>query len=67
MASKIKFVRHYHWYREDYFDVVYTCGRIRTFRLTELPKTVQSFINSAENVKHQNDRTFNRDEWIYTA
>lgn len=62
----IKFVRHYQAYREDWFDVVYESGRCYTYRLPDLPKTVDDFIQSAESCEEQYDRTFKRKEYIYT-
>ena len=67
---KIKFVRKYEWFRENYYDVIYTCGRARSFREIELPKTVERFVTTATKRTEQYDRTAPREnkwEMIYEA
>lgn len=66
MESKIKFVRHYAFCREDYFDVVYKSGQVRTCPLIDLPKTAALFIANANKTDHHYDPVFKRDEVIYS-
>lgn len=64
VRSKIKFVRMYKMYRENWYDVIYHSGRVCTYLESYLPATVEKFVNSSEIRKQQHDRTFNRDEMI---
>ena len=64
--EKIKFVRHYQAYREDFFDVIYYSRRCITYTLPDLPKTVVSFIERSTKCEKQFDKTFKREEFIYT-
>ena len=66
MESKIKFIRHYVFYREDYFDVVYKTGQVRTCPLCDLPKTAALFLAYANRTDHHYDPVFKRDEVIYS-
>lgn len=65
VRNKIKFVRMYKMYRENWYDVIYHSGRVCTYTEPELPATVEKFVGSSEIRKQQHDRTFNRDEMIY--
>lgn len=65
VRSKIKFVRMYKMYRENWYDVIYHSGRVCTYTEPELPATVEKFFNSSEHRKQQHNKTFNRDEMIY--
>ena len=62
---KIKFVRMYKMYREDWFDVVYHSGRIVTYTQPNLPGTVEKFIDAATVRTEQFDKLFKRYEMIY--
>ena len=63
--GKIKFVRLYTFYREDMFDVVYKSGRVVSYRLPDLPRTVVQFVVNAENRTEQYDPVFKRWEMLY--
>lgn len=63
--SKIKFVRMYKMYRENWYDVVYHSGRVCTYIEPYLPATVEKFVDSSEIREQQYDKTFRRDEMIY--
>lgn len=64
----IKFVRMYKMYRENWFEVIYTSGRIHTYvGEPNLPKTVSTFVTTATKRTEQYDRVFNRPEMIYEA
>lgn len=65
--AKILFVLHYAMYREDWFDVIYESGRVVTYTLPDLPKTVQAFLEESNDVRKQYSKVFNRDEWIYSC
>lgn len=62
---KIKFVRMYKMYREDWFDVVYHSGRIVTYTQPRLPSTVEKFVAEATTRTEQYDTVFKRHEMIY--
>ena len=65
---KIKFVRMYKMYREDWFDVVYKSGRIHTYAgAHNLPKTALEYVEKASKRTEQHDKVFNRSEMIYEA
>lgn len=65
VRSKIKFVRMYKMYRENWYDVIYHSGRVCTYLEPDLPTTVEKFVESSTIRKQQHDKTFNRDEMIY--
>lgn len=65
--AKIKFVRKYEAYRENWYDVIYYSGRIYTFLETGLPKTVEEFVTTAAKRTEQYDTLFKRSEMIYEA
>lgn len=65
MKSKIKFVRMYKMYRENWYDVVYHSGRVYTYTEPYLPATVEKFVNSSDIREEQYDKVFNRVEMIY--
>ena len=64
---KIKFIRKYEAYRENWYDVIYYSGKIYTFLETELPKTAREFIETATKRTEQYDKLFKRSEMIYEA
>ena len=66
MNQKIKFVRMYKMYREDWFEVVYHSGRIVTYTQPNLPRTVEKFIDMATGREERYTKVFNRTEMIYT-
>lgn len=65
--GKIFLVRHYSKYREDFFEVCYNSGIWREYTITELPKTIISFIDNAEHIEEKYNSVFNRNETIYRA
>lgn len=65
MKSKIKFVRMYKMYRENWYDVIYHSGRVCTYTEPYLPATVEKFVNSSDIREEQYDKVFNRVEMIY--
>ena len=65
IRSKIKFVRKYEMYRENWYDVVYHSGRVCTYTEPEIPATVERFIESSEIREEQYDKTFHRAEMLY--
>lgn len=67
MKAKIKFIRMYKMYREDWFDVVYHSGRTVTYTQPNLPSTAEKFIEAATGRKEQFDKFYKRTEMIYTA
>lgn len=69
-GAKIKFVRKYENWRENFYDVIYQSGRAYTFTETELPKTVVEFVTTATKRYEQYDYTStrkNKYEMIYEA
>ena len=64
--GKIKFVNLYTFCREDMFDVVYKSGRVVTYSLPDLPRTVVQFVVNAENRVEQFDPVLKRWEMIYS-
>ena len=56
MRGKIKFVRVYKLYREDWYDVVYHSGRVVTYLMPDLPTTVERFIESSVIREEQHDK-----------
>lgn len=62
---KIKFVRMYKMYREDWFDVIYHSGRIVSYTQPTLPTTVEKFVEEATNRTEQYDTLYKRYEMIY--
>lgn len=65
VRSKIKVVRMYKEYRENWYDVIYHSGRVVCYTEPYLPNTVEQFIQSSTIRKEQHDKTFNRDEMLY--
>lgn len=66
--SKIKFVRMYKMYRENWYDVVYHSGRIATHAGEEsLPNTAREYVLNATKRTEQYDNVFKRSEMIYEA
>lgn len=65
VRGKIKFVRMYKMYRENWYDVIYHSGRVCTYIEPELPSTVNAFVESSNIRKQQYDKTFRRDEMLY--
>lgn len=63
--AKILCVVHYAMYREDWFDVIYKSGRVVTYTLPDLPKTVHAFLKESNDVRQQYSKVFKRDEWLY--
>lgn len=66
-SAKIKFVRKYEAYRENWYDVIYHSGRCQTFLETDIPKTVETFVTTATKRREQYDKLFKRNEMIYEA
>lgn len=62
----IKFVRHFQQYGEDWYDVVHESGRCYSYIAKDLPKTAEEFVKSAWSCEEQYDKTFQRNEYIYT-
>ena len=62
---KIKRVFMYKMYREDWFEVVYHSGRIVTYTLSNLPKTVENFVLVATSRTMHYSKLFNRHEMVY--
>lgn len=48
IRGKIRHIRMYKQYRENWYDVVYTSGRIATYTEPYLPTTAAKFIDSSE-------------------
>lgn len=48
IRGKIRHIRMYKQYRESWYDVVYTSGRIVTYTEPYLPTTAAKFIDSSE-------------------
>lgn len=68
--NKIKFVRKYENYRENFYDVIYRSGRVYTYSEPDLPKTIINFVTNATKRTEQYDRTStraNKWEMIYEA
>lgn len=68
--QKIKFVRKYERYRENHYEVIYRCGKVRCFTEPDLPKTIVDFVTNATKRKEQYDYTALREnkwEMIYEA
>ena len=65
--TKIKAVRMYKMYREDWFEVDYHSGRIVTYTQPNLPSTVEKFISDATVREERFCKVFNRTEMVYTA
>lgn len=65
VRGKIKFVRMYKMYRENWYDVIYNSGRVCTYPEPYLPSTVNAFVDTSAVRKQQFDRVFNRDEMLY--
>lgn len=64
--SKIKAVRMYKMYRENWFEVAYHSGRIVTYLQPSLPSTVEKFIDTATIREERYTKVFNRTEMLYT-
>ena len=66
--GKIKFVRMYKMYRENWYEVIYNSGRIHTYAGEEnLPCTAREYVTTASKRTEQYDKVFNRTEMIYEA
>lgn len=66
--TKIKFIRKYDMYRENWYDVVYHSGKIFTYVGEEnLPKTALEYVTTATKRTEQYDKLFKRSEMIYEA
>ncbi len=66
--KKIKFVRMYKMYRENWYEVIYNSGRIHTYAGEQnLPYTVREYVATANKRTEQYDKVFNRLEMIYEA
>lgn len=65
IRGKIRFVRMYKMYRENWYDVIYHSGRATTYIEPELPATVGAFVESSTIRRQQHDKTFHRDEVLY--
>ena len=65
IRGKIKFVRMYKMYRENWYDVVYHSGRVVSYLEPDLPATVERFVESSTIRKQQYDKAFHRDEMLY--
>lgn len=65
MRGKIRFVREYTMYRENWYEVIYHSGRIVTYTEPELPATVVDFMFSSNIRREQYDKVFKRDEKLY--
>lgn len=62
---KIKSVRMYKMYREDWFEVIYHSGRIVTYTQPYLPNTVEKFVFDADTRTEHYDPVYKRYEMIY--
>ena len=67
MKQKIKAVRMYKMYREDWFEVAYHSGRIVTYTQPNLPSTVEKFIDEATGREEKYSKVDTRTAKIYTA
>ena len=65
VRGKIKFVRMYKMYRENWYDVMYHSGRICTYLEGELPSTASKFVETSTIRRQQYDKVFHRDEMLY--
>lgn len=65
IRGKIRFVRTYTMYRENWYEVIYCSGRIVTYTEPELPRTVYDFLASSKIQEEQHDKIYNRDEMLY--
>lgn len=65
IRGKIRFVRMYKMYRENWYEVIYRSGRIVTYTEPELPATVNAFVESSTIREQQHDKVFHRDEMLY--
>ena len=65
VRGKIKLVRKYENYRENWYDVIYASGRVMTCTEPYLPKTVERFIETSTIRKEQHDNFYKRDEMLY--
>jgi len=65
VRGKIKFVRMYKMYRENWYEVVYHSGRVCTYLEGELPSTANKFVETSTVRKQQYDKVFHRDEMLY--
>lgn len=65
IRGKIRFVRMYKMYRENWYEVIYHSGRIVTYLEPDLPATVGAFVDSATIRRQQYDKVFKRDEMLY--
>ncbi len=63
--AKIKFIRRYKMYGHTYYDVIYQSNRIYTFTEDDVPKTARRYMETANAIRDQIDRLFNRPETIY--
>lgn len=65
IRGKIRFVRMYKMYRENWYEVIYRSGRVVTYTEPELPATVNAFVESSTIREQQRDKVFHRDEMLY--
>lgn len=59
MKTKIERVVHYGSCREDYYDVFYKTGRLVTYRITDIPKTVLDYVMQANVIRVVNNYVTN--------
>ena len=62
--EKIKFIRTFNFYADQFIDIVYKSGRVKTTTWEELPKTALKFMRMAI-PKKQIDWLYNTPEVIY--
>lgn len=66
MSTKIKFVRYYKSYGTEFVDIVYDTNRCRTVEADKMPRTAKDFIVTSKKKAVSYDRTFKRDEIVYS-
>ena len=65
-SAKIRFIRKYEMYGDEYIDIIYESGRIYGSALRDAPKVAIDYMSRATS-KEQYDRVFKRQEIIYSA
>lgn len=65
IRGKIRFVRMYKMYRENWYEVIYHSGRVVTYTEPSLPATVGAFVGSATIRRQEYDKVMKRDEMLY--
>ena len=64
--AKIRFIRKYEMYGDEYIDIIYESGRLCGKPLRDAPKTAIDYMSRATS-KEQFDKVHKRSEIIYTA